>query len=324
MCAFCSRELFFYSFNSASQTWICIQITWRSCEMWINSVVLSKVWDPTFLTSSWWCQSVDYILEARMRISDIFQDLLSLSLSVTVGIYADAVLKERTVYVKRKVNLCVKIAHALTKLRAISALGRHRQGWLHGHVTCAVSQGPLLRRAHTCFMLCCHSVEILIKLWTRGTSFPFHTGPHTLSSWVQIRSYGAWDRVKSPPAERNKKYFQKEETYELCLKKEQDWKREMWWSHGRGRNLGKGVGAVKGMKMREGGMASSLVWLEHQMLSAWEALNKFLLNARLLNECSREQWSVLPTYERETVIALYWTVASTVLLKVQKWRFKVH
>ena len=144
-----------------------------------------------------------------------------------MGIYADAVLKERTVYAKRKVNLCVKIAHALTKLRAISALGRHRQGWLHGHVTCAVSQGPLLRRAHTFFMLCCHSVEILIKLWTRGTSFPFHTGPHTLSSWVQIRSYGAWNRVKSPPAERNKKYFQKEETYELCLKKEQDWKREI-------------------------------------------------------------------------------------------------
>lgn len=61
--------------------------------------------------------------------------ILSLSLSVTVGIYADAVLKERTVYAKRKVNLCVKIAHALTKLSAIRALGRHRQGWLRGHVT---------------------------------------------------------------------------------------------------------------------------------------------------------------------------------------------
>lgn len=79
-----------------------------------------------------------------MRISDILQDSpsLSLSLSVTVGIYADAVLKERTVYEKRKVNLCVKIAHALTKLRAIRALGRHRQGWLRGHVTYAVSRGP--------------------------------------------------------------------------------------------------------------------------------------------------------------------------------------
>lgn len=41
------------------------------------------------------------------------------------------------------------------------------------------------------------------------------------------------------------------------------------------------------------------------MLSVWEALNKFLLNAHLLNECSREQWSVLPTYEKETVIPLY-------------------
>ena len=95
---------------------------------------------------------MDYILEARMRISDIFQDLLSLSLSlslsVTVGIYADAVLKERTVYVKRKVNLCVKIAHALTKLRAISALGRHRQGWLHGHVTCSLTGPPASKGPH--------------------------------------------------------------------------------------------------------------------------------------------------------------------------------
>lgn len=33
--------------------------------------------------------------------------------------------------------------------------------------------------------------------------------------------------MKSPPAERNKKYFQKEETFELCLKKEQDWKGEI-------------------------------------------------------------------------------------------------
>ena len=38
------------------------------------------------------------------------------------------------------------------------------------------------------------------------------------------------------------------------------------------------------------------------MLTAQEALNKFLLNARLLNECPREQWSLLPAYERETVI----------------------
>lgn len=156
----------------------CIQITWRSCEMRNNSVVLSKVWDSIFLTSSWWCQSVDYILEARMRISDISQDSPSLSVSVTVGIYADAVLKERTVYAKRKVNLCVKIAHALTKLRAIRALGRHRQGWLRGHVTYAVSRGPLLKGPTPVFMLCCHSMKILTKLWTRGTSFPSHTGPH--------------------------------------------------------------------------------------------------------------------------------------------------
>lgn len=38
-------------------------------------------------------------------------------------IYADTVLKEPTVYSKGKVNLCVKIAHALTELIAISVLG---------------------------------------------------------------------------------------------------------------------------------------------------------------------------------------------------------
>ena len=73
-------------------------------------------------------------------------------------------------------------------------------------------------------------------------------------------------------------------------------------------------------------LQQNVYWTEQEtfLSPVMSTLNKFLLNARLLNECPREQWSLLPTYERETVIPLYWTVASTVLLKVQKWRFKVH
>ena len=65
--------------------------------------------------------------------------------------------------------------------------------------------------------------------------------------------------MKPPPAERNKKYFPKEETFALGPEEEQDWERERWWSHGSGRNLGRGLGAITGTKMREQGMASSLV-----------------------------------------------------------------
>lgn len=193
--------------------------------MWIKSIVLGRDWDSTFLTGSQWCHSLDYISVARIRISNILQD--SHSVLVTVGIYADALLKERTVYSERKVNLCVKIAHALRKLIAISALGRHRQGWLHGCVTRAVSQGLCLERPTHDIILCCYCVEILIRFWTRGTSFSFCTGPHQLCSWIQIKSYGAWNRVKSPLLKGIRNSFKRKKLLSCALKNEQDWNRDV-------------------------------------------------------------------------------------------------
>ena len=68
MDAFCSRELLLYSFNSVSQTWICLQTTWKSCEMhvWFSWSGWSQILH--FYKVSQWCQSMVYISVARIRI----------------------------------------------------------------------------------------------------------------------------------------------------------------------------------------------------------------------------------------------------------------
>lgn len=72
----------------------------------------------------------------------------TLLLLVTVRIYEDTVIKEPTVYSMRKDNLCVKIAHALTKLIAISALGGTDRADSRGGDLCSLTGPHTLQGLH--------------------------------------------------------------------------------------------------------------------------------------------------------------------------------
>lgn len=63
-------------------------------------------------------------------------------------IYADTVIKEPTVYSIRKDDLCVKIAHALTKLIAISALGGTDEADFMGGDLCSLTGPHALKGLH--------------------------------------------------------------------------------------------------------------------------------------------------------------------------------
>lgn len=63
-------------------------------------------------------------------------------------IYVDTVIKEPTVYSIRKDDLCVKIAHALTKLIAISALGSTDRADFMGGDLCSPRGPHALKSLH--------------------------------------------------------------------------------------------------------------------------------------------------------------------------------
>lgn len=208
------------------QTWV-VRL---ECNLWVILGQMGKgfiwsEWYQRFYISivSRWYQSINYILAARIRIYDNLQDSLTLSY---FGIYTDIVLKKLTVHSKRKVNLCVKIAHILEKLIAISALGLYRQGWIHGHVTCTIWQGPKFKRDHAWFntllWLSWQTETHVLKFlsFEQGT-FHFHfvldsTNYIAGHRWVLIGH--AQGRNHSPLKE-IKSRFQKEEAFKLCLDK---------------------------------------------------------------------------------------------------------
>lgn len=94
-------------------------------------------------------------------------------LLVTVRIYAGTVIKELTVYSIRKDNLCVKIAHALTKLIAISALGGTDKADFMGGALCSLTGPYAFQGLH---LVSCSPATVL-KLSLEPGAFRFHFVP---------------------------------------------------------------------------------------------------------------------------------------------------
>lgn len=174
MCAFCSRELFFYSFNSASQTWICIQITWNLVKRGL--ILLFWVKSEFHISNKLSVMSVHGLhFRSRMRISDIFQDF-SLSLCYC-GDICRCCSQGAYSICKRRINLCVKIAHALTRWEQLVHWGGTDRAGFMGIWPCAVSGAPALKGPHLFHALLSLCGEFLLSCEQEALHFHFILDP---------------------------------------------------------------------------------------------------------------------------------------------------